>query len=310
MVNALIKAGVSFLADSRIHNLKKLNKMPLEKWLIRMPMKCEINEVIKYANVSLNSEIETISLLNDEAKRQNKIHRIILMIDLGDLREGYFEKDELFCDVEKILEMKNISLYGIGTNLTCYGGVLPSSENLGKLVKIKEEIQDKFNINIEIVSGGNSSTYTLIDKGEKIEGINNLRLGEVIMLGKETSYQQSVKGLSQNAFKLYTQIIELKDKPSVPIGKINKDAFGNTPTFEDKGTITRAILAMGRQDIDPDGITPIDSDISVLGASSDHTILEAKNKHKYKVGDVVEFNLNYSALLKAMNSEYIKKEYR
>ena len=232
------------------------------------------------------------------------------MIDLGDLREGYFEKDELFCDVEKILEMKNISLYGIGTNLTCYGGVLPSSENLGKLVKIKEEIQDKFNINIEIVSGGNSSTYTLIDKGEKIEGINNLRLGEVIMLGKETSYQQSVKGLSQNAFKLYTQIIELKDKPSVPIGKINKDAFGNTPTFEDKGTITRAILAMGRQDIDPDGITPIDSDISVLGASSDHTILEAKNKHKYKVGDVVEFNLNYSALLKAMNSEYIKKEYR
>ena len=310
IAKVLVESNIDFLADSRIGNLKKLKNIPVEKWLIRMPMECEIADTISYADTSLNTSIFTIDLLNKEAKKQNKVHKVILMVDLGDLREGYFEKKELFSDVKQILKMENILLYGIGTNLTCYGGVLPTIENLSNLVEIKKEVEDKFNINIEIVSGGNSSTYTLIDEGKKLDGINNLRLGEVIVLGREASYLKDIKALRQDAFKLYAQIIEIKDKPSVPIGKINKDAFGNTPTFEDKGIITRAILALGRQDIDLKGLIPTDENITVLGGSSDHTILEIRNTDKYKVGSIVEFRLRYPALLQAMNSSDVKKEYR
>ena len=42
-------------------------------------------------------------------------------------------------------------------------------------------------------------------------------------------------GNRQDTVKLVAEVIELKRKPSMPIGKIGKDAFGNTPVFEDKG---------------------------------------------------------------------------
>lgn len=306
----LVKGGVSAFGDSRVDNLKALSCFNMEKWLLRLPMESEIEDVVRYSDVSLNSELKTIRLLNKEAYKQNTVHKIIIMIDLGDLREGYFSTDDLLSDVDKILQLKNIELYGIGTNLTCFGGVIPRPENLQKLVKIKERIEDDFDLELKVVSGGNSSSYTLIDSGEMISGINNLRLGEVILLGKETSYGNPVEGLNHDNFILEAQIVELKEKPSVPIGEIGMDAFGNKPEFINKGTMKRAIIAVGRQDVKTEGMIPLDEDIDILGASSDHTILDMTNASKnYKVGDVVAFKLDYGAALSAMTSKYVEKEY-
>jgi predicted amino acid racemase len=306
-------SDIDYLADSRIQNLKKYEGAKKERVLLRLPMNSETDEVVRYADISLNSELKTIKNLNESARRQNKIHKILLMIDLGDLREGIFFKneDEIYSTVEEILKLNNIELFGLGVNLTCYGAVIPKRDNLSILVEIARKIEKKFDIKLQMISGGNSSSIYLIGRNELPEGINNLRVGEAFLLGGETAYSQKLEGFYDDAFTLEAEIVELKEKQSVPIGETGVDAFGNKPVYEDRGIIKRAIIAVGRQDVDPDALHPIDSKIDILGASSDHLILDiSKSDIKYNVGDIVNFKLSYSSLLRATTSGYVGRVYK
>ncbi len=308
----LNESSIDYLADSRIQNLKKYEGTKKERVLLRLPMQSEADEVVRYSDLSLNSEIETIKKLNKAAENQNKTHKILLMIDLGDLREGIFFKDEedIYLAVEEILLLKNIELYGLGVNLTCYGAVIPKNENLSILVETAAKIEEKFNIKLQMISGGNSSSVYLIGKKELPEKINNLRVGEAFLLGDETAYSEMLDGFYDDAFVLEAEIIELKEKQTVPVGETGVDAFGNKPVYEDLGVIKRAIIAVGRQDVDPYNLHPIDSKISVLGASSDHLILNVQDSDvEYKTGDIVKFKLSYSSLLRATTSSYVQKIY-
>lgn len=309
IARAYVDGGVKYIADSRIENLIKLKEINLPKMLIRIPMISEVDKIVEYADISLNSEIETIKAISKEAVKRGKTHNIILMVDLGDLREGYFEEEELFDVVKQVLEMEGIKLVGIGTNLTCYGGVIPDEKNLGRLVQIGDKIKEKFKIDLEIISGGNSSSLHLLLKGKKVDGINMLRLGESLVLGRETAYGDKIENTYDDCFELIAEIVEIKEKPSVPIGEIGIDAFGNVPTFIDRGIRKRMICAIGKQDLDIDGIIPQDEKIIILGASSDHLILDGTDSNiDYKIGDKVRFKLTYSGILKTMTSEYVKKD--
>lgn len=307
---------VDYIADSRVENLKSYadiaRNAKKETVLLRLPMLCEIDEVVKYADLSFNSEIETIEALNEAAKKLGVMHKVLLMIDLGDLREGIFfqDRDLIFDAVEKILDMKNIKLHGIGVNLTCYGAIIPKEDNLGELVKIAEEIEAKFGIKLDMVSGGNSSSIYLAEKGKLPKGINNLRLGESFLLGNDTAYGERFVGTSNDTLVLEAQIIELKEKPSLPIGEVGVDAFGEKPFYEDRGIIKRAIIGIGKQDIDLGSMEPLDTKIDILGGSSDHTILDVTKSDKvYKLGDTIEFTLGYGGMLKGATSKYVAREY-
>lgn len=305
---------VQFLADSRIQNIAsyadQVHMAGKETVLLRLPMMSEIADVVRYADVSLNSGLDTIKLLDKEAAAQNKKHKVILMIDMGDLREGMFFKDEAaIMDVcGEILKMDHVVLEGIGVNLSCYGAIIPKPENLGGLCAIAEKIEKKFSIRLNIISGGNSSSIYLIPKGELPARINNVRLGESFILGNETAYSNRIEGTYNDAVTLRAQIIELKNKPSLPIGDVGVDAFGQVPVYEDRGNIDRAILAVGKQDTNPDGMTPLNTKADILGASSDHLIMDV-TKEDYKLGDTVDFSLDYGALLKLFTSQYIDREY-
>lgn len=307
VAEAMVDGGVYALADSRIENFKKLQGIKMPKMLLRIPMQSQAEDVVEYTDISLNSELETVKLLSKAAKERNKVHQIILMVDLGDLREGVWHEKAVELTGE-LVKLENIKLVGIGTNLTCYGGVIPTKVNLGLLVSIGEEIENKYGIKLDIISGGNSSSLHLIENNEIPKRVNQLRLGESIVLGLETAYGQRIEGTYRDAFTFSAEIVELKEKPSIPVGEIGMDAFGQKPVFQDKGNMLRAIVAAGRQDIKPEGLTPRDSGIEVIGASSDHMILDITHAEgKYKVGDIIEFDVNYGALLAAATSEYVAK---
>lgn len=307
IARAMVEGGVKYLADSKMENLIRLKDFPTPKMLLRIPMISRARQVVRYAQISLNSELKTIRALDEAASEEKKIHGVVLMMDLGDLREGYYQIEDLYDVVEEILKMKNIKLMGLGTNLTCYGGVIPTEKTLHKLILAKDEIENRYGIELEIISGGNSSSLPLLDTD--LEGINNLRLGESIVCGTETSYGTVIEGAYTDAFTLDLEIIEKKIKPSVPSGKLGRDAFGNIPTFVDRGLRTRAICAIGKQDIDMDGLMPHDEGILVLGGSSDHLILDISDSSRdYAVGDILSFNMKYRSILRAMTSQYVYKE--
>lgn len=309
LVKAYVEGGVDFLADSRIENMMKLKSFDVPKVLLRLPMISQAKEVVENVDISLNSEIETIRALNDEAVKLNRIHRIILMVDLGDLREGLWPED-VDATVLDILKLSNIELYGLGVNLTCYGGIIPKEDNLGQLVKIGRHIEERFGVQLKMISGGNSSSYYLTESKKMPHGITNLRLGEALVLGRETAYGAEIQGAHTGIFTLQAEIIELKTKPSLPIGEVGMDAFGNKPVFEDRGQRKRAILGIGRQDVNPNNLIPSDEAIFPIGASSDHLIIDVTDSEKaYRVGDIITFNVEYGALLPLMTSEYVTKEY-
>ena len=310
IVDIFEECGVNILADSRLINLAKMTDRKQTKVLLRLPMISYANDAVELADISLNSEIATVRALNDSAIKQNKIHKIILMIELGDLREGVLPYD-VNAFVSEVISMSNIKLVGVGTNLTCYGGVVPDESKLKTLADIATEIENTFSIKLDIISGGNSSTLKLLVENKKIDSrINNLRIGEGILLGTETSYGKQMEGFYNDAFILETEIIEVKEKNSLPDGVRSINSFGETTEIKDVGVHTRAIIALGRQDVNHLGLSPLDNGIAILGASGDHTILDiTKSKNKYKVGDTLSFNLNYSSLFGAMISTYINKRY-
>lgn len=303
------QSGITHIADSRIQNLKKLQKIPLPKVLLRLPMISEVDFVIELADISLNSELSTIVALNKAAIKQNKKHQIILMFDLGDLREGIYYQSDYLEIVKEILSLSHIELLGIGTNLTCYGGVIPNKAILNRLIQIKESIEKTFNYQLKIVSGGNSSTVTLFDKTIIPRGINSLRLGESIFFGNETSYSNLLEGFHHDNFILQAEVIECQTKPSFPDGISTINSFGEQVNIEDKGLMQRAILAIGKQDVMFKNLKPVDEYVEIIGGSSDHLIIDITGTH-YEVGDIVSFKVNYPGLLHLMNSRYVYKLFK
>jgi len=304
----ILKSGIRILADTRIENINKMRNAGIQaQFLLLRTIKSQAKDVVNYADISLNSELSIIKELSKFAVKQDTTHKIILMVELGDLREGIMPSD-IENTVKEVTELKGIKIVGIGTNLACFGGIEPDDKKMRILSSIAKNIEDKFKLKLEFVSGGNSANYNWFMSTKNIGKINNLRLGESIFLGCETLYRKSIQGLFTDAFTLIAEVIESKTKPSVPYGTVQQDAFGKIPKFFDRGLISRIILGIGLQDVLVSGLTPM-LDIDILGASSDAIIVNAKRMN-LKVGNEVEFKLNYGALLSAMTSPYITKKYK
>ena len=262
--------------------------------------------MVKYVDISFNSEIETIKKLDEEAKIQNKVHGILITYELGDLREGC-NKNELFSLLEKCLKFKNIKVWGIASNLSCFGGIIPTNENMNELKNIALELNNKFGINLQIVSAPNTSSFKMLEKKLIPNEVNSVRIGEAIFCGYNTSFCEKIDSLSQDTFILKAEVVEVKNKPSIPWGVCMVDAQGNKPCFEDKGIRKRALIGIGNEDINIFEIFPKDKQIEILGGCSNYTVLDVTDCDKdYKVGDVIEFNISYFSLLKSMMSKFVE----
>jgi len=312
IVSAMVEGGIDGLADSRIENIIELREKGFTQpiTLLRIPRLSNVMQVVQYTDTSINSEITVIEALAKAAKELKKIHKVILMVDVGDLREGVLQENVL--DIAKqITHFKEVKLVGLGTNMGCFGGILPSSNNLGVLVELGRAVENQLGFKLEIISGGGTSTLLLIGNHEVPAGVNQLRIGEGILLGTDTTNDRKIRWLHQDAFQLRAEVIEVKSKPSLPTGTIGRDAFGNIPEFKDIGIRKRAIVAMGKQDVNIEGIRPVDNRIRIMGASSDHLIVDIEDsEHAIKVGDSIAFSLAYSGLLSVSDSKYVRKLFK
>ncbi len=311
-LEVLLQMDMKHFSDSRISNLKTIKALNPDAVTIyiKPPAKGVIPEVVKYADISLNSDIYTIKLLSEEAVKQGKKHQVIIMIDLGELREGVMREDFLRF-YEEVFQLENIDVIGLGTNLSCLYGILPNSDKLIQLSLYKQLVEEKFNKKIPLISGGSSVTIPLIENSLLPRGINHFRIGETLFMGTNAYDQSDYSSLEQNVFVLYAEIIELYEKPIVPSGELGTNLEGDAFTFnkEDIGkTSNRALIDIGLLDVDIKHLQPADDKIIIAGATSDMIVLDlGDNTQNYRVGCLVELQLDYMGIVRIMNSKYIEK---
>ena len=307
------RTGVSALADSRVQNIRRLKEAGIKKpfALIRIPMRSELEDVLKYVDCAVMSDLGMIKALSDLCEERKKEIGIIVMADMGDLREGFWPDEAAAVGAE----LKKLSGYvrvdGVGVNFGCAGGVIPTRECLEDFVRFGETLESALGGRVKVFSAG-ATTRSLIamDSGLFPERVNNLRIGEGYLLGSDKSCGVDIPWLRQDTMQLEAELIEVRTKPSVPIGEVGFDAFGNAPVFEDRGNRKRGILAVGRQDARIEGLTPLDEGVSIITASSDHLLVDIEEcPVEYKVGDILRFRPDYGAMLSLSTSPYVAKVY-
>ncbi|MBI1183094.1 alanine/ornithine racemase family PLP-dependent enzyme [bacterium] len=309
----VLSLGISEVCDARISNLKTIKKLKpdVQTVYIKPPAKRSIKNVIKYADVSFNTELKTIEWLSDEAVRQKKTHKIIIMIELGDLREGVMG-EALIDFYAGIFRLPNIEVTGVGTNLNCLHGVMPSEDKLIQLCLYKQLIEAKFNRKIPWVTGGTSVVVPLLMRKQVPAGVNHFRIGETLFFGNDLVHNTPFEEMEQDVFELFAEIIEITEKPKIPIGTIGTNPSGEEfdVNEEDFGkTSYRAIIDLGVLDVSNyQNLIPKDPHVKIIGASSDMLVLDLGNSDwNYKVGDLVAFEIAYMEALRLFNSDYIEK---
>ena len=303
---AMLRGGATGIGDSRAANLSRLRAggvlAPLT--LIRSPMLSQVDEVVRAADFSLNTEAVVLDALSAAAVRQRAIHAVLLMVELGDLREGV-DADDVVDMAATVARRPGLRLAGLGTNLACRSGVVPDQGKMDELSGLVEQVESLIGQRLTVVSGGNSANLDWALSTDDVGRIDELRLGESILLGTEPLHRRPIDGLRTDAFTLEAEVIEVKTKVAQSWGDTAQTAFGHEPNRGRPGFIRQAIAAIGRQDVDSDGITP-PAGMAVLAASSDHLVIDIGD-HEVSVGDEISFQLNYSALVRAMTSPFVSK---
>lgn len=308
----LLNLGIEQVCDSRVSNLRTIKRIKpdIETIYIKPPAKRAVNSIVRFADISMNTELKTIQLLSIEAQKQKKKHKIIIMIELGDLREGVMGEDFIQF-YRSVFKLKNIEVVGIGTNLSCLYGVLPNQDKLIQLSLYEQLVEAKFNRQIPFVSGGSSVTIPLIFRRLLPKGINHFRVGETLFLGTDVYNNVPLKRMNRDVFKLYTEIIELIEKPVLPDGEMGNNVEGDEFIFDEESvgkTSFRAIIDIGLLDVEEKHIESVDKELAIVGASSDMFVINlGVNENKYKVGDLLEFTMDYMGVLRIINSKYIEK---
>ncbi|MEW6243481.1 MAG: alanine racemase [Bacillota bacterium] len=311
IARAMLEGGIKKLADSRLASIATLRKAfpSVPVMLIRSPGYHECEEAVRLADVSLISSVKTAEWLDQAAKSQGVTHDVVLMVDLGDLREGVLPEHAV--DVgRQICALRNVRLVGLGAELGCIAGVLPSPPAIHTLRQVRAELQSMCEVELDVMSPGSSSALFLLEQGEMPDFVNQLRIGSVILTGTDDMRGRIIPWLRHHAFMLVAELLEVYTKHSAPFGPLGTNAFGEMPVYEDLGMRKRGILSLGRVDCHDGDLTPLDEGVRLLGISSDHAALDLTDcRRDFQVGDEVAFHIGYTSIVRCFTSPFVHRYY-
>ena len=310
LVRLLVENGADSICEAHIQNLIKFKDLPVEKWMIRSPLISEAAETVKYADISCASEIAVLEALSAAAVAQGCLHKVVIMLELGELREGCMP-DEIVSVCETCLSLPGIELYGIGAHISSLFEIAPDEQNMNAIVETAAKIESSLGIKLPLISGGSSAMVKKLQEGNLPAEINHLRFGEAVLLGTIACFDVPFEGARIDTFNLYAEIIEVKEKPSMPWGDRAPNALSihEDPTFKDIGIRKRALVAVGRQDLQTRYLIPHDPDLTIVGDTCDCFVADITDcKKDYKPGDILGFSLKYHGIVTAIASDFIEKK--
>ncbi len=311
---ALQKLGVSSFADSRLENLDAVDrtKGPVETWYLRPPHQSGLTDIVSRADVSLNSELKVVKGLNAEAERQGKLHAVVIMIELGDLREGVLP-GSLVKLYEEIFRLPNIEVLGVGANLGCLSGAIPSVDELMQLILYRELLELKFDRKVPLISAGTSAVISLLLDGTLPRPINHFRIGESILLGTDPVSGELIDGLRDDVVTVEAEVVEIKEKRLVSAGEVAEmtpfASFENDEDLVPGQRGYRALVTIGQVDTDVSHLRPVEESYSIAGASSDITVVNVgEEPNGLTIGDTIAFRAGYSSFVRLMANTYTERK--
>jgi predicted amino acid racemase len=310
VATAMIRGGAQGIADARLINLARLRRagLAVPLLLLRSSAPAEAEETVEWADISIQSSLESLVALSKAALRRGRKHKVLLAVEVGDLREGVMP--EGVCALAQAVEtLPGLRLEGLSSNYACLSGVLPTADNNRVFVEIAHQVEISIGRKLDTLSGGATVSLSLIEQGALPTEINQFRVGEAILCGTDTSGHRNVPGTRQDTVELHATVIEVENKPSVPVGPQGRNAFGQEPHFLDRGIRPRAIVALGRIDMELEELFPLEAGIEIVGASSDHLVVDIGGaKRSIRVGDRLGFAAGYHSILRASVSPYVQKK--
>jgi len=310
IAQAFVEGGVQILADVHLQNFVALKKLPVKKMLLRAPLPEEpagLLSLIDFISVSSLSDINRLRNIAADSEEKG----LIVNIETGFGREG-FEPDEIEHAAELIARTKGVYLAGFATNTACANGQNPLNQlnyftafvnstkprgpvacefpdrirRNGSLRAAREPSLRRHPSAPLIISGGNSSILPWALRQEIPKEINQLRIGEAILLGHDTASYKAIANNSLDAFRLKVEVV------------------GRRQTNGSK----QAVLATGLQDIGAGKLTAIgDGKVNIEKIFSDNLTISFETN--VTLGKAVWFRPDYYALLALMTSPYIKKRF-
>src|SRR4029078_6299147 len=150
--------GVKRLGDSRVENLEAMReagvRVPLV--MLRSPVPEWADRTVRSADFSMVSDLDVVTALSVAAGKRAVTHGIVLMVELGDLREGVMVADALDA-ARTISRTRHLSLAGLGANLACLSGVIPVDDQMQQLGAVAGTMRSLFGVPTPLFSGGNSA---------------------------------------------------------------------------------------------------------------------------------------------------------
>jgi predicted amino acid racemase len=298
--------------DARTGNLRAVRELDesVRTVYIKPPAPGNAEDVVRWADASYNTEIATLDALNREAARQGVRHGVVVMVEMGDLREGV-ALERLIGFLGRALAFEHLRIEGVGTNFNCLNGTLPSREKLETLGRLRDRAERRYDVRLPWLSGGSSVGLPMLFDGDVPPDVNHFRIGETLFFGRDLRAGRTFEGMRDDVFELEAEAVEVAEKPSEPTGPFGEDPFGGRYEEVDEpgGTARRALLDVGALDVDARFAEPLDDGVELIDASSDMTVVDVTSRSGVmKVGDRLRFRLRYMGALTLLNSGYVDKE--
>lgn len=293
VASAFLQGGANGLADSRADNLRRLRAAfpSVELAMLRPAPRKELAAVMRDADLLLTGSMHLLEDLAALATTAEITLRVIIMLETGEEREGM--SISLAREAMRwTRQVESLELVGLGTHTACRGAP-PSSTSVLHLLELAEEEKRCFQVEQPIISAGNSSMLLAALAGELPAGVE-LRIGEAVLLGRETARGEELEGLSSEAFTFLAEVVETKEGRG-----------------EDGRCEPRSLVAAGRSDLGAGSLIPRVPGMRVVEYFGDLTLLAGEGPSgSPRRGETLAFSLDYQGVLGAMAGPYVSRGYR
>lgn len=314
-IQLLFENGVKTVSDSNIQNFQGFPE-PLKNNITRCGIKTRVSDIKLYENQADDTLIADRLLVSDEAVLkavenlpENKRPDIVLIMECGDYKDGLYQND-----IKSLVKKyKNLPIIGVSANFACLSGKMPDLQSIQMLSETAQFIQKEKKLEKPFVSVGGTVMHDILVSGilstkEYAGLISEIRCGEGIFFGYNSSKGEKINQLNQDVFQFKAEILELqwKDIPETKNEGLN--ALGEHSESRPSGRRLCAVLDFGILAASLVEIFAKDADTLKVGQTFDFTVVDVtSSKNRYVTGDFIQFNVNYASASFMCMNRFISK---